>query len=109
MRDQQVSFIDIGKGLAMATRRPPTDRIAIASLATAAAGVMAWPLLPGFATLLAANLALGLGFLALSRIRRNGHTGRWAALVGIGFGAVFYGFLIATVVQDLIDPVQLQR
>jgi hypothetical protein len=48
-----------------------------------------------------------LGFLAFSRIKRNGHTGRWAAVVGIGFGAVFYAVLIAYVSLDLINPVEL--
>jgi hypothetical protein len=55
------------------------------------------------------DVSLVFGTLALARITRTGQTGRWAAVVGIGFGAVFYAILIAIVVWDLIDPVELHR
>lgn len=93
----------------MTNRQPRIDQTAIASLATAVVGVIAWPFLGGWVVLLAATLSLVFGFLALSRIKRNGHTGRWLAFVGIGLGAVFYAFLIVTITRDIIDPVQLQR
>ena len=35
--------------------------------------------------------------------------GRWAALVGIGFGAVFYAILIANLVLELIDRIELHQ
>jgi hypothetical protein len=91
----------------MTTPQPRIDRTAVASMVAAVVGVMVWRIVGGWAALLAATLSLVLGFLALSRIKRNGHTGRWAAFAGIGFGAVFYAILIAYVALDLIDPVEL--
>ena len=64
----------------MTTRQPRVDQTAIASLATAVVGVIAWPFLGGWAALLAATLSLVFGFLVLSRVKRNGHTGRWLAV-----------------------------
>ncbi len=90
----------------MTTAQPRIDQAAIASLATAVVGVIAWPILGGWAALLAATLSLVWGFLALSRINRNGHRGRWAAVAGIGFGAIFYAFLIVVFVKDVMDPVR---
>ena len=92
----------------MTTRPPQIDQTAVASLATALVGIVAWPFLGGFAPLLAATLSLVFGFLALSRIKRNGHTGRWLAVAGIVLGAAFYVLLIVTIARDIIDPVKLQ-
>jgi hypothetical protein len=91
----------------MTISQPRIDQAAVASLVTAVVGVIAWPFLGGLAALLAATISLVLGFLALARIKRTGHTGRWAAIVGIGFGAVFYAILIATVVLDIVNPIKL--
>ncbi|HEY6576958.1 MAG TPA: DUF4190 domain-containing protein [Mycobacterium sp.] len=91
----------------MTTPQPRMDPTAVASMVTAVVGVILWRIVGGWAALLAATLSLVLGFLAFSRIKRNGHTGRWAAVVGIGFGAVFYAVLIAYVSLDLINPVEL--
>lgn len=55
-----------------------------------------------------ATLSLVLGFLALFRIKRYRHSGRWLAWGATGVGAVFYAFFIVTVARDPIDPVQLQ-
>ena len=92
----------------MTTRPRQIDQTAIASLATALVGIVAWPFLGGLAPLLAATLSLVFGFLALSRIKRNGHTGRWLAVAGIVLGAAFYVLLIVTIARDIIDPVKLQ-
>jgi hypothetical protein len=92
----------------MANRQPRIDRTAIVSLATAVVGVLALPFVGGWVLLLAATLSLVLGFLALSRIKRYGHSGRWLAWGAIGLGAAFYAFLIVTVARDLIDPVHVQ-
>lgn len=91
---------------------PPEPRIdwrAVASVWTAIVGVMLWPTVGGWAGLLAATLSLVLGFLALSRIKRNGHTGRLAAFVGIGYGVVSYVVVAMVVVWDLVDPVRLNH
>lgn len=90
----------------MNSQKPQLDPVAVASLITALVGVLAWSLLRGLAALLAATLSLVLGFLALFRMKRSGRTGRWLAVAGIGFGVVFYAFLIVTIVRDIIDPVQ---
>jgi hypothetical protein len=97
----------VWEGHVMTTPRAQIDWTAMASLVTAVVGVMLGWMVGGWAALLAATLSLVCGFLALSRIKRNGHTGRWAAVVGIGFGAVVYAILIAYVAWDLIDPVEL--
>jgi hypothetical protein len=91
----------------MTTPHRRIDPAAVASLVTAVIGVIAWPILGGWAALLAATISLVLGFLALARIKRTGNMGRWAAIVGIGFGAVFYAILIATVVLDIVNPIKL--
>ena len=91
----------------MTTPQPRIDQTAVASMVTAVVGVIVWRIVGGWAALLAATLSLVLGFLALSHIKRNGHTGRWGAVVGIGFGAVLYAILIAYVALDLINPVEL--
>ena len=91
---------------------PPEPRIdwtAVASVWTAIVGVMLWPTVGGWAGLLAATLSLVLGFLALSHIKRNGHTGRLAAFVGIGYGVVSYVIIAMVVVWDLVNPVRLNR
>jgi len=93
---------------AMSTPRPRIDHTAVASFAMAVVGVIAWRIVGGWAAALAATLSLVLGFLALSRIKRDGRTGRWAAVIGIGFGAVFYAVLLTFVAWDLIDPVRLR-
>jgi Domain of unknown function (DUF4190) len=90
----------------------PTRRVepaAIASLATAVVGAIAWPFLGGFVAMVAATIAFVFGLLALHRIKRNGNNGRWLAIVGIGLGAAFYLFFIVTIARDIIDPVQLKR
>ena len=86
---------------------PRIDWRAVASAWTAIVGVMLWLAVGGWAGLLAATLSLVLGFLALSRIRRTGHTGRLAAYVAIGYGVVNYVVLAMSVVRDLVDPIQL--
>ena len=45
----------------MTTAQPRIDQAAIASLATAVVGVIAWPILGGWAALLAATLSLVWG------------------------------------------------
>jgi hypothetical protein len=97
------------KGHTITTSHQRIDKAAVASLVTAVVGVIAWPVIGGWAALLAATMSLVFGTLALARIKRTGQTGRWAAVVGIGFGAVFYAILIAIVVWDLIDPLELHR
>jgi hypothetical protein len=92
----------------MTTRQSRIDPTAMASFVAALVGVIAWRMVGGWASLLAATLSLALGFLALSRINRNGHAGRWAAVVGIGFGVVIYAILIVYVALDLINPVELR-
>lgn len=81
----------------------------MASVWTAIVGVMLWPTVGGWAGLLAATLSLVLGFLALSHIKRNGHTGRLAAFVGIGYGVVSYVIIAMLAVWDLVDPVRLNH
>lgn len=95
-------------GCALTTAQPIADRTAFASLAVAIVGAIAWPVVGGWASLLAGTISIALGFAGLSRIRRNKRTGRWAAIVGIGFGVVIYAVLIGYVVRDLVDPVVLQ-
>ena len=68
---------------------------------------MVWPIVGGWAALLAASIALLLGYLALARINRTGERGSWAAIIGIGFGAVFYAILIAVIVWDVVSPIKL--
>jgi hypothetical protein len=63
--------------------------MAVASLVTAAVGFILWPIVGGWATLIAASIALLLGFLALARINRTRERGRWAAIAGIGLGVVY--------------------
>ena len=84
------------------------DQLAVASIVTAVVGAIAWWMFGGWASLLTGTVSLTLGFVALRRIKRNGHTGRWAAFVGIGFGLAIYAILIVYVAWDLVDPVQLQ-
>ena len=76
---------------------------------TAVVGIMGWLIIGGRAALLAATISLVLGLLALARIKRTRRGGRWAALVGIGFGAVFYAILIANLVLELIDRIELHQ
>lgn len=90
---------------AMITAEPRIEQTALASMVTAVVGAIAWPVIGGWASLLAATLSLLLGFVALSRIKRYGRTGRWAAVIGIGFGVVIYAILIAYIAWDRIDPV----
>jgi len=59
--------------------------------------------------LLAATLSLVLGFLALSRINRNGDQGRLAAYIGIGYGVLNYVVRAISVVRDLVDPINRAR
>ncbi|QEN17695.1 DUF4190 domain-containing protein (plasmid) [Mycolicibacterium sp. ELW1] len=93
----------------MTNRQLRIDHTAIVSLTTAVVYVLVWPFVDGWVLLLAATLSLVLGFLALSRIKRYGHSGRWLSLGAISLGAVFYVFFIVTVARDLIDPAQLQH
>ena len=88
----------------MTNRRPRVIHPAIVSLATAVVGDLAWPFVGGWVLLSATTSSLVLGFLALARIKRYGHPGRWLALGAIGLGAAFYAFLIVTAARDLIDP-----
>ena len=90
----------------MTAPKPRIDHTAIASLAAAVIGAVAWPFLGGWAALLGATLSLVFGFLALSRSKRNGHAGRCLAVVGFTLGAAFYAFLIVTITRDIIDPVR---
>jgi hypothetical protein len=54
--------------------------MAVASVVTATVGFILWPIVGGWITLIAASAALGLGFVALSRIGRTRERGRWAAI-----------------------------
>ena len=103
------SFDNSGDGKVDDVNTPPPriDQAAVASLVTAIVGVIVCRIVGGWAALLAATLSLVLGFLALSFIRRTERKGRWAAIVGIGFGVVVYGTLIVYIAWDLIDPVKL--
>ena len=92
----------------MGDRQGRVDPTAIASLTAAVVGLVAWPFLGGLVALLAATVALVLGFLALRRLKRSGHNGRWLAIAGIGLGAAFYLLLIVTIVRDIVDPIRLQ-
>ena len=38
---------------------------------------------------------------------RDGLTGRWVAIVGIGFGVMIYAIFIVVIARDLIDPIEL--
>jgi hypothetical protein len=93
----------------MATQRPKPriNQLAVASLASAAIGLVVWQILGGWAALVAATVALVLGFLALTRISRSGERGRWAAMAGIGFGALFYAVVIVVIVWDMVSPITL--
>jgi predicted PurR-regulated permease PerM len=82
------------------------EKAAIASLVAAIAGAIAWPFDRGWIALLASTISMVLGFVALSRIRRTGHSGRWAAIIGIAFGVVVYAILVVFVAWDLIDPLR---
>ena len=59
----------------MTTAQARIDQAAIASLATAVVGVIAWPILRVGRTV-GRDAFTRVGFLALSRINRNGHRGR---------------------------------
>ena len=91
----------------MTTPQPRIDQTAVASTVMAVVGAVAWPLVGGWAALLAATVSLALGFVALSRIKRDGLTGRWVAIVGIGFGVMIYAIFMVVVALDLIDPIEL--
>lgn len=79
--------------------------MAIASLAVAMVGVIGWRFVGGWIALLAATIALVLGFLALGRGDHYGHKARWAAVFGIAISAIFYAILIITIARDLVDPI----
>jgi hypothetical protein len=91
------------------TPQPRIDQTAVASMVMAVVGAVAWPLVGGWAALLAATVSLTLGFVALSRIKRNGLMGRWAAILGIGFGVVIYAILIVYIAWDLIEPIEVRQ
>ncbi len=91
----------------MTTSRPRIDQTAVAAMVMSVVGAVAWQLLGGWAALLAATVSLTLGFVALSRVKRSGLRGRWAALAGIGYGAFIYVVFIVAIARDLIDPVKL--
>ena len=74
--------------------KPRVNQMAVASVVTAAVGVILWPVVGGWATLIAASIALGLGVLALSRIGRTRERGRWVAITGIGLGVAFFAILM---------------
>jgi hypothetical protein len=57
---------------------------------------------------IAASTALGLGFVALSRIGRTRERGRWAAITGIGLGVVFFAILMTVIASDIISPISGQ-
>jgi hypothetical protein len=84
------------------------NKMAVGSLAAAIVGVLGWRFLGGWAALLAATVALVLGFLALGRGDRYGHRARWAAVFGIMFGAIFYAIFILAMARDLFYPVLLR-
>jgi hypothetical protein len=86
--------------------QPHMEKTAAASLVAAIAGVIAWPLIGGWAGLVAGTISMVLGFLALGRIRRGGRSGRWAAAIGITFGVVAYAILVVVVIRDLADPLR---
>ena len=67
----------------MTTPAPRIDQTAVASMVMAVIGTIAWPLVGGWAALLAATASLAFGFIALSHLKQNGRTGRWAAIVGM--------------------------
>jgi len=50
----------------MTTPQPRIDQTAVASTVMAVVGAVAWPLVGGWAALLAATVSLALGFVALS-------------------------------------------
>lgn len=81
------------------------DRMAAAAGVAAAIGAVGWEFLGGLAALAAGTVSLVLGILALRRIRDTARRGRWAAAVGIAFGAVVYAVVLVTIARDLIDPV----
>jgi hypothetical protein len=83
--------------------------VAVASVVTVTVGFILWPIVGGWATLIASSIALGLGFLALSRIKRTRERGRWAAITGIGLGVVFFTILIAVIAWDFISPIRGHR
>jgi hypothetical protein len=80
--------------------------MAVASVVTAAVGFILWPIVGGWITLIAASTALGLGFVARSRIRRTRERGRWAAITGIGLGVVFFAILMTVIAWDFIGPIR---
>jgi hypothetical protein len=81
--------------------------MAMASVVTAAVGFILWPIVGGWATLITSSVALGLGFLALSLIKRTRETGRWAAITGIGIGVVFFAILMTVIAWDFISPIRV--
>jgi hypothetical protein len=89
--------------------KPRVSQMALASVVTAAVGFILWPIVGGWATLIAASIALGLGFLALSRISRTLQRGRWAAITGIGLGVVFFAILMTVIAWDFVSPIRGTR
>ena len=49
----------------------------------------------------------GFGICRTFRIKRDGLTGRWVAIVGIGFGVMIYAIFMVVIARDLIDPIEL--
>jgi hypothetical protein len=80
--------------------------MAIASMVTAAVDFLLWPIVGGWATLITSSVALGVGFLALSRIKRTREAGRWAAVTGIGLGVAFFAILMTVIAWDFISPIR---
>jgi hypothetical protein len=78
------------------------NQMAVASVVTATVGFILWPI-GGWITLIAASAALGLGFVALSRIGRTRERGRWAAITGIGLGVVYFAILVTAIASDIIS------
>lgn len=85
------------------TARP--EPTAVISAVVAVLGVFGWLLVARIIGLPAMTVALVLGVVALFRIKRNGTSGRWLALVGVGLSAAFFVLVLVVVARDLIDPV----
>jgi hypothetical protein len=82
---------------------PRVNQMAVASVVTSAVGFILWPIVGGWITLIAASTALGLGFVALSRIGRTRERGRWAAITGIGLRVVYFAILVTAIASDIIS------